>query len=573
MRTPAPLTPTIVVIDDDLFALQRAADALDHRFGGDYTVLRAASADAGERLLRALVDDEREVALVAAALRLSGGGTALLDLARGLVPGAVRVLLIDMGDATAQQPVMLAAARGQADTWILHGWESPEEWFYPQVQQALSEWNLAHRQRHEHVRVVGPQWSPRSHALRDLLTRNMIPFGFYDAATDSGKALMAEHGLQPTDLPALVLFDGQTVAQPTDLQLSEFLGVRTRASSSRYDLVILGAGPAGLAAAVYAASEGLSTLVVEPSAIGGQAGSSSMIRNYPGFPRGIVGGKLTYQFFEQATLLGAEFVFSTAATGIAARGLDRVVTLSNGDRVSSRAVMIATGVAYRRLEIPALDRLVGMGVFYGAAATEAAALAGEPVVVIGGANSAGQAALQLAKHASRVTILVRGASLEASMSEYLLREIATTPNIDVRTETRVVDGHGELHLASLTVEHVVTGARDVIPACGAFVMIGASPRTDWLDGNVDRGLGGYLRTGDDISPRAWPLSRAPYSLETSMPGVFAIGDVRSNAVKRVVSAVGDGGVAVGQVHRYLATTPAAPAPRPVPNGHPVHALA
>lgn len=555
--------PVILLIDDDRDALSATQTALTRRFGSDYNVIGVGSGEAAGTILSSLAKREAELAFVAAALWLPGvGGLDLLDHAHALHPGVVRALLVRMGDATAMSRVKLASGRGQADLWLLHGWESPEEWLYPQVQEALSAWSTAHRPRHEHVRIVGERWSPHSHELRDLMTRNTLPFGFYDADSPEGQHLLAAHGLEDSPLPVMIRFDGHVVVQPSRAQVAETLGVRTQPDPGRYDVIILGAGPAGLAAAVYAASEGLRTVVIEPSAIGGQAGSSSMIRNYPGFPRGVAGNRLTYDMFQQGTLLGAQFAFSCRAVGMSARGTERVVTLDDGTEVVGRSVIIATGVSYRRLDIPSVDRLIGMGVFYGAAASEASALRGQPVVVIGGANSAGQAALLLAKYASQVTILVRGASLATSMSDYLLREINASPNINVRTGTRVIDGHGEFHLTSLTVEHIVTGTREELPAAGAFVMIGALPRTEWLDGRIERGPGGYIRTGDDVSPDTWPLARTPYALETSMPGVFAIGDVRSNAVKRVVSAVGDGGVAVGQVHRYLATLSPSQAPAP-----------
>lgn len=481
-----------------------------------------------------------------------GDGPAFLDEVRSLYPGAGRALMIEMGDTTATESVRYATARSQINFCIVGGWESPEEWLYPQVQKALTKWANAHRPRHEHVRLIGEQWSPRSHELRDLLTRNMVPFGFYDASTEVAQRLLAEHGLSADALPAIILFNGNVIAEPSNMDLAMILGVRTQPDPGVYDLVILGAGPAGLAAAVYAASEGLRTVVIEPHAIGGQAGSSSMIRNYPGFPRGISGGELTVRAYEQAALLGAQFVFASRATGLSTRGNERIVMLSDGSEVACRSVLIATGVSYRRLNIPSVDRLLGMGVFYGAAAAEADAMTDQHVCVVGGANSAGQAALHLAKVAAQVTVLVRGASLASGMSDYLIREIDATPNIEVRTQTRVVDGGGNERLESVVLENLRTGTQNEIAAAGVFIMIGAEPRTDWLEGAVERDPYGYVPTGRDVPLAHWPLERPPMLLGTSVPGVFAVGDVRSGSVKRVVSAVGDGGVAVGLVHQYLA---------------------
>jgi thioredoxin reductase (NADPH) len=548
-----PDLPVILVVDYDSNALSLTREALARRFGLDYTVLIAADSSEGLHLLQDLAASGTEVALIIAAIKMSGSdGPEFLEDTHELHPGAVRALMIEMGDAASSEPAMLAVARHQADFWVIGGWESPEEWLYPQVQEALTAWSVTHRPRHEHIRIVGDQWSPRCHELRDLLTRNMVPYGFYDVTSEKGQHLCTTHGAPASGVPVVILFDGRVIENPTNAEVADALGVRIHPEPGIYDVVVLGAGPAGLAAAVYAASEGLRTVVIEPQAIGGQAGSSSMIRNYPGFPRGISGNELTYRSFEQAMMLGAEFVFSNWATGLAARGQHRVVTLTDGSEVTARAVVIATGVSYRRLDIPALDRLIGRGVFYGAAASEAVAMTGQHVCVVGGANSAGQAALHLAKYANRVTILVRGESLTAGMSDYLIREIEATPRIEVRTRTRVVDGEGGRRLNALVLEDTRKGERTRVEVGGAFILIGAEPLTDWLEGSVEREEDGHVLTGDDAVSGGTLPARLPMSLETSMPGVFAIGDVRSGSVKRVVSAVGDGGVAIGQVHRYLA---------------------
>jgi thioredoxin reductase (NADPH) len=549
--------PTLLVADGVAEDLRAVAEALERRFGADYRVVTAATAEEALRALERLAREGAAVALVAADVALPGMDCVeLLLRAHALHPGAGRAVFVAMGHAagmsSATERVMRASALGQIDLTILKGWVSPEEWLYPLVQEALSAWSLAHRPRHEHVRIVGEQRSPRSHELRDLLTRNSVPFGFYAASSEEGRRLLAEHGLDAARLPVAIFFDGTVVADPDLRRIAEALGVRTRPGAERCDVAIVGAGPAGLAAALYGASEGLRTVVIEPSALGGQAGASSRIRNYLGFPRGVSGTDLTSRAYEQARLFGAEFVFSRQATGLAAIGEDRVVALSGGEQAIARAVVIATGVTYRRLGIPALDRHVGMGVFYGAAAAEARAMAGEQVAVVGAGNSAGQAALHLARYAARVTILARGESLAASMSEYLIQELATKPTIEVRLRTRVVDGRGDQRLEGLVVEDSGTGRREDLPAAAMFVLIGAEPHTGWLGGTLQRDAAGYVSTGRDVSPEGWTLGRPPMLLETSMPGVFAAGDVRHGSVKRVAAAVGEGAVAIGAVHEYLA---------------------
>jgi thioredoxin reductase (NADPH) len=363
--------------------------------------------------------------------------------------------------------------------------------------------------------------------------------------------LMRDFGVNTRRLPAIILHDGSVLHDPTFAEVAGAHGIHTQPSSEAYDLVILGAGPAGLTAAVYGASEGLRTLVIEPLAIGGQAGTSSMIRNYLGFPRGISGGELAHRAWEQAVLFGAQFVFTQQATGLTARGNERVIGLSDGSEVIARAVIIAAGVNYRRIGVPSLERLVGVGVFYGAAGVEAPAMANEEVYVVGGANSAGQAALHLARFAARVTLLVRGESLAAGMSDYLIRQLEATPNVEVWLRTRVIDGRGEDRLEALILEDVVTGRREEVAAPAVFVLIGAEPRTEWLRGVIRRDDHGFILTGRDVPQEGWPLTRPPLPFETSIPGVFAAGDVRYGSVKRVAGAVGEGSVAVGSVHQYL----------------------
>jgi thioredoxin reductase (NADPH) len=548
--------PVLLVIDEMPEDLHLVGRALERRFGLDYRVIATATASDGVATLERLARDGAAVALVAVGFGEAGDAVDLLRRAHALHSGAGRALFVPMGDATGDAPatkaLLRAMALGELDFSILKGWVSPEEWLYPQVQEALSAWANAHRPRHEHFQIVGVQWSPRSHEIRDMLTRNRVPFGFYPVDSDAGRQLLADHGLDAARLPIAIRFDGLVLVEPDYQALAGALGVRTRPSSERYDLAIVGAGPAGLAAAVYGASEGLRTLVIEPEALGGQAGTSSRIRNYLGFPRGLSGNELMMRAYEQARVFGAEFVFTRRAVAVAVRGDDRVVRLSGGTEALARAVVIATGVSYRRLGVAALDRLVGMGVFYGAAAAEARAMAGQEVLVVGAGNSAGQAALHLARFAARVTILVRSESLAASMSDYLIQQLATTRNVEVRAHTRVVDGRGEDRLESVLVEDTRTGWRDELGAAAMFVLIGAEPRTEWLADALVRDAVGYVQTGRDVPPERWPVERPPMLLESSVPGVFAVGDVRRGSVKRIAAAVGEGSVAVGSVHEYLA---------------------
>jgi thioredoxin reductase (NADPH) len=554
----APGLPALLIVDADAQARAATESALARRFGADYHILTADSPQAGLDLLEGLAGRGEQVALVAADLHLAGvDGVEFLERVHLLHREASRVLLVAMDRYHTRIPftelatLQRATALGRIDFFVVKGWVTPEEWLYPQVQEALSAWTLAHRPHHVVYRIVGEQWSPRSHQLRDLLTRSSVPFEFHPVESERGRQLIREFGIDVQRLPALVRHDGSVLHDPRDAEVAAAHGITTTPSSGVYDLVVLGAGPAGLAAAVNGASEGLRTLVVEPWSLGGQAGSSSMIRNYLGFPRGISGSELAHRAWEQAVLFGAEFVFTRRAVTLRPRGDQRLVALSQDGTAVARAVLVAAGVTYRRLGIPALDRLVGMGVFYGAAGTEAPALVGEQVYVVGGANSAGQAALHLAKYAARVTLLVRGDSLAAGMSDYLITQLQATANVEVRLHTRVVDGHGQARLEALTLEDVRTRQREQVMATAVFVLIGAEPRTDWLRGVLQLDDHGFILTGRDLPARAWPLRRAPLPFETSLPGVFAAGDVRYGSVKRVAGAAGEGAVTVGSVHQYL----------------------
>ena len=550
--------PVLLVVDHDPRELTAFESALRRRYGADYRVLAERSPEAALNLLERLAEEGEDVALVAADLRLPEiDGVAFLEQAHALHRGVVRALLVAMDEYHTRIPfkemetIRHATALGWIDFWVVKGWTTPEEWLYPRVQEALSVWTTANRARHVVYRIVGERWDPRTHALRDTLTRNSVPFEFYPAGSGKCERLVGDFDVDTERLPALIRHDGTVLHDPTPDEVARSHGIRTRPSPETYDLAILGAGPAGLAAAVYGASEGLSTLVLEPLAIGGQAGTSSMIRNYLGFPRGIGGSDLAHRAWEQAVFFGAEFAFTRPAIGLATRGRERNIALSDGSEVSARAVIIATGVDYRRIGVPSLEHLVGAGVFYGAAGVEATAMVGEEVYVVGGANSAGQAALHLAKFASRVTLLVRAESLAAGMSDYLIRQIEATPNLAVRPRTRMVEGHGEVHLEAVVLEDVATGRREEVATAALFVMIGAEPRTEWLREAVRRDDRGFVLTGRDVPMDGWTSARPPLPFETSMPGVFAAGDVRYGSVKRVAGAVGEGSVAVGSVHRYI----------------------
>ncbi|MDQ3942875.1 MAG: FAD-dependent oxidoreductase, partial [Actinomycetota bacterium] len=450
-------------------------------------------------------------------------------------------------------------ALGLIDYYVNKPWGSPDERFHRVIGEFLYDWAKDRLPRFEEIRVVGDRWAPRSHELRDLLGRNGVLYTFYSADSREGRELLARIGHSSTQLPVLVLFDGQVLVDPSNEEIADAAcGVKDSLKQSSFDLVVIGAGPAGLAAAVYGASEGLDTLVVEGEAIGGQAGTSSLIRNYLGFPSGVGGAELASRAAEQAWLFGATFAYMRHATELRRTGDGFTVTLSCGKEVTARAVIIATGASYCRLGVPGLEALHGAGVFYGAAVSETQAMQGQDVYVVGAGNSAGQAAIHLSKYASRVTLLARGDSLVASMSAYLIKEIEAAENIDVRLNTRVVGGGGEGRLERLVLKDSASGVTETVPAAALFVLIGAEPRTDWLPQEIKRDDRGYVITGRDLARyglprRGWHLERLPLLLETSMPGVFAAGDVRHGSVKRVASAVGEGSIAIQMVHEYLSS--------------------
>ena len=550
-----------MAVDDDPAALGVLAEELRKRYGADYAVACDGDPQAALQALERVQADGGQVALVLADQWMPAmTGVELLSRVHGLHPTAQRALLIDWGDRSTAEPILQAATFGQIDDWIAKPTQPGDERFHQAVSQFLYEWARLQRPQFQAVRVVGDQWSARSHELRDLLSRNSIPFGFYPAGSEEGRALLGAVGATGEWLPVVVVFDGRVLVDPSNAEVAEALGIRTRPEATTYDVAVVGAGPAGLAAAVYGASEGLRTAILEPEAIGGQAGSSSKIRNYLGFCRGVSGAELAERVYEQAWMLRAEFVYGQHAVGLRTAGRDRVVALSDGSEAASRAVVLATGVRYRRLSVPSLEALTGAGVFYGAAASEAQAMEGQAVYVVGGANSAGQATVHLARYASEVTMLVRGSSLAATMSDYLVRELEAAANVRVRFGTEVVDGNGDGRLTSLTLRDRRSGAAEAVPAAALFVLIGAEPHTGWLPEAVLRDRWGFVVTGADLladgtPPPGWPLDRPPMPFESSMPGVFAVGDVRHGSTKRVASAVGEGSVAIQLVHQYLTMRP------------------
>jgi thioredoxin reductase (NADPH) len=552
-----PDTPVLLVIDDDPRTRSLVTGELRKRYGSDYQVICVDSADGPLGLLAQLRHDRRLVSIVLTGPSMSQTtGTELLAQVREFHRTAKRLLLTGWAYGPPQEPILQAIALGHIDAYTAGPAAVPDEVFHLTVTELLEKWARSHIPRSEVMRVVGEEWSARSHEIRDLLSRNVIPFGFYPADAGLGRALLEQVGAAAAALPVIIMFDGRVLENPSNTQIAEAIGVQTSPGTGPYDVAVIGAGPAGLAAAVYGSSEGLSTVVLEPEAIGGQAGTSSHIRNYLGFPTGVSGGDLAVRAYTQAWNFGAEYVYGNPATGLRARGPERVVSVAGGSVVRARAVVIATGVSYRRLGIPSLDKLIGAGVFYGAATSEAEAMKGREVFVVGGANSAGQAAVHLARYAAKVTMLVRGQSLAEDMSEYLITEIESTPNIAVRHNAVVTGGSGTGHLESLTIQDQVSGVTETVPAIAVFVLIGAEPRTQWLPDNIKRDRWGFVVTGADLLADGhrqadWPLQRPPMLLESSLPGVFAVGDVRRGSVKRVASAVGEGSVAIRLIHDYL----------------------
>jgi thioredoxin reductase (NADPH) len=544
-----PRRPAILAVDDEPAVLAAVARDLRRGFGERFRILRASSGAEALDVLGELRTRGDQVAMLIADQRMPGmPGTQYLVEARKLVPDAKRVLLTAYADTEAA----IAAINDVAlDYYLLKPWDPPEEQLFPVVEDLLTTWESGAALEAGGVRIVGHRFSKESHDLRDFLVRNRVPARWLDVERDGeARELLQVVGIDAERLPVVVLEDGAVLERPSVLELAERLGVTGTPTQDHYDLVVVGGGPAGLAAAVYGASEGLKTLMVEREAPGGQAGQSSRIENYLGFPAGLSGSDLARRATDQARRLGAELLTVQEAVGLRVEGAARLIELSGGEVLSASCVLVASGVSYRQLETPGFPELTGAGVYYGAAMTEARACADQHIVVIGGANSAGQAAVYFSKYAASVTMLVRGPALTASMSHYLIEQIAALENVDVRTGTSATAAEqDDGHLRSVRVSG--PGGEETLAADACFVFIGASPRTDWLDGVIARDERGFILAGRDAQAAGWALERDPYVLETTVPGVFVAGDVRARSIKRVASAVGEGSMAVSLIHEYL----------------------
>lgn len=546
----------ILTVDDDPVVSAAIARDLRRRYGADYRIVRAGSGAEALDALETLALRASPVALIAADQRMPQmTGIEMLRSAHELAPGAKQLLLTAYADTDA---AIEAINDIGLDYYLLKPWDPPEERLYPVLDELLDDWCKENPEHPADVRVVGNRWSDRAHDVKTFLASNHVPYTWYDVEHDAEGIRLAQlAGAGPADLPLVLLPVGEPMRSPTPLMLASALGLRTSASRPLYDVCIVGGGPSGLAAAVYAASEGLSTVVVERAAPGGQAGQSAAIENYLGFPRGVSGADLAQRAIAQAKRFGAEMVLARDAVGLEVKGPARVVRLDEGGEIEATSVIVSTGVSYRRLTAEGADALVGRGIYYGTNASEAQACQGDDVYVVGGANSAGQAALSLARYARKVVVLVRGSGLAETMSSYLCSRILASPTIQVSTCTEVTAVRGDGHLQEVTLTDRSTGQVDTAAASWLFVFIGAAPRTDWLGQEVERDERGFVRTGLGVAAAErvrWPLRRAPFALETSVPGVFAAGDVRLDSMKRVASAVGEGAMAVYLVHQYLATT-------------------
>jgi thioredoxin reductase (NADPH) len=546
--------PVLLTVDDDPGVSRAVARDLRRHYGRDHRVVRAESGPQALEALREIKLRGDAVAVLLADYRMPEmSGLEFLEQAMDLFPYARRALLTAYADTEA---AIQAINVVDLDHYLLKPWNPPEEKLYPVVDSLIELWRTAGDKPVTETQVVGHRWSARSFEVRDFLARNSVPYRWFTVEQPEGQRLLEAAGLDDTSIPLVVTPTGDSLVDPSVEQLAARVGLSTTPATDFYDTVIVGGGPAGLGAAVYAASEGLRTVLLERQATGGQAGQSSRIENYLGFPDGVSGGQLTDRARRQAHKFGAEVLTARGVAGLEARGSSRVVRFADGSEVAAHTVVLATGVEYHRLAVPGADRLTGLGVFYGSAATEAPSCAGQDVYVVGGANSAGQAAVFLARYAERVTLLVRAAALEGSMSHYLIHQIRDASNIQVRTGTEVAAVVGDRHLERLELCDTATGRMEEVASNFLFVFIGASPCTEWLDGVVARDPYGFVLTGPDLlvgekRPPGWPLDRDPYHLEGSVPGIFAAGDVRANSVKRVASAVGEGAMAIQLVHRYL----------------------
>jgi thioredoxin reductase (NADPH) len=549
--------PILLSVDDDADVLRAIERDLRSQYGADYRVLGSGSPESALDLLKQLKLRSDSVALLLADQRMPRmDGVHFLQEAMRVYPDAKRALLTAYADTTA---AIGAINQASIHYFFMKPWDPPTEHLYPQLDDLLGDWQASYHPAYSGIRVLGTRWSPKSYELRDFLARNHVPYQWIDAEISAGdpetKVLLESLGPEAKSLPIVLFPDGTKLLESLPAQVAQKVGLRTRAQTSFYDLAIIGGGPAGLAAAVYGASEGLHTVMVEREAPGGQAGMSSRIENYLGFPAGLSGGDLARRAVVQAQRFGVE-ILAAEASEVRMEGPYRIIKLADGSEFSCHALMIATGVQWRRLDAPGIDRLQGAGVYYGGGATEAISCGGETVYVIGGANSAGQAAMNFAKYAEKVFILVRGSSLSSTMSQYLIDQIKETPKIQVWAHASVTEVHGATHLEEISVMCSDTGKIERVPASALFIFIGALPQTDWLAGMVERDDRGFLLTGPDLiangqRPKGWTLERDPFLLETNVPGIFAVGDVRHGSVKRVASGVGEGSVAVQFIHQYL----------------------
>ncbi len=548
--------PAILTVDDDPAVSQAITHDLRRQYGADYQIVRATSGAEALTMLSKFALRDRQVALIASDQRMPEmTGVEFLEQSRRYAPDAKLVLLT----AYADTDVAIRAINDIGlDYYLLKPWDPPKERLYPVLDDLLSDWQEGHPGDTGGLRLVGDRWSERSHEIKTFLARNHVPYHWFDLERDEeARRLQALAHADTADLPLVLVPDGETLRAPSTLALADALGLRTTAEQPLYDLCIVGGGPAGLAAAVYGASEGLQTVVIEREAPGGQAGQSAAIENYLGFPKGLSGADLTHRAVAQARRFGAEMVLARDVVGFETRGPVRAVRFGDNSEIEARAVLVATGMSYRLLETPGLEELTGRGVYYGATASEAQACAGDDVYIVGAANSAGQAVLNIARFARRVVLLTRSDALEKSMSQYLVKRIRATENVEVRLQAEIAAGRGDDHLQAITIADRAAGTKEDVPASWLFVFIGASPRTDWLGSDIARDEKGFVITGQDLLTRKdgprWPLRRVPFALETSVPGVFAAGDVRLDSMKRVASAVGEGAMSVYLVHRYMAT--------------------
>jgi thioredoxin reductase (NADPH) len=550
--------PILLSVDDDTDVLRAIERDLRAHYGADYRVLASDSPQAALDLLNQLKVRSDSVALLLADQRMPQmDGVRFLQEAREIFPEAKRALLTAYADTNA---AISAINEANINYFFLKPWDPPEQHLYPQLDDMLDDWKASYRPAFEGIRVLGTRWSRRSYELRDFLARNHVPYQWIDVELSANdpetKRLLEALGPDAANLPVVLFPDGTKLLESAPAEIAQKVGLRTRAQTSFYDLAIVGGGPAGLAAAVYGASEGLHTVIIEREAPGGQAGMSSRIENYLGFPVGLSGGDLARRAVVQAQRFGVEILSPQEAVGVRTEGSYRIIKLADGSEISCHALMIATGVQWRRLEAPGIDRLQGLGVYYGGGATEALSCKGEIVYVVGGANSAGQAAMNFAQYAERVVMLVRGDSLSSTMSQYLIDQIEKTSNISLWTHASVAEVHGEKHLEEISVLCSDTNKIERVPASAMFIFIGALPGTDWLGECVERDERGFILTGPDLlwngeRPKGWTLERDPFLLETNVPGLFAVGDVRHGSVKRVASGVGEGSVAVQFIHQYL----------------------